>query len=65
MPLEIEASNAHFAIGSPNARTVRGPHRRPIVHTRVLFPNVVEGPIVIGAGRHLGYGLMEPVEALP
>lgn len=64
-PLEVEASNAPFTIGSPNARTVRGPHRRPIVHARVLFPNAVEGPVVVGAGRHLGYGLMEPVESLP
>ena len=65
VPIEIEASNAPFTIGSPNARTVRGPHRRPVVHTRVLFPNAVEGPIVVGAGRHLGYGLMEPVGSLP
>lgn len=64
-PVEVEASNTPFAIGSPNARTVRGPHRRPVVHARILFPNAVEGPVVVGAGRHLGYGLMEPVEALP
>ncbi len=63
-PIEVEASNTPFAIGSPHARNVRGPHRRPIVHTRVLFPNPIEGPIVMGGGRHLGYGLMEPVEVL-
>ena len=40
-------------------------HRRPVVHARVLFPHAVEGPLVVGAGRHLGYGLMEPVETLP
>ena len=64
-PLEIEASKVPLATGSPNTRLVRGPHRRPIVHARVLFPCLVEGPIVVGAGRHLGYGLMEPMEALP
>ena len=64
-PIEVDASNTPFTIGSPNSRTVRGPHRRPLVHARVLFPNEVEGPLVVGAGRHLGYGLMEPVEALP
>ena len=64
-PIEVEASNTPFAIGSPNARTVRGPHRRPIVHARVVFPRAVEGPLVMGAGRHLGYGLMEPVGGLP
>ena len=65
VPLEVEASNTPFMIGSPNARTVRGPHRRPIVHARVLFPHAIKGPVVVGAGRHLGYGLMEPVETLP
>ena len=65
VPLEVEASNTPFAIGSPNARNVRGPHRRPVVQARVLFPHAVEGPIVVGAGKHLGYGLMEPVETLP
>ena len=64
-PIEVEASNSPFAVGSPNSRAVRGPHRRPVVHTRVLFANAIEGPLVVGAGRHLGYGLMEPVEALP
>ncbi|MCY3821536.1 MAG: type I-U CRISPR-associated protein Csb2 [Gammaproteobacteria bacterium] len=63
-PAEVVASNTAFAIGSPNSRTVRGPHRRPVVHARVLFPHAIDGPIVVGAGRHLGYGLMEPVEAL-
>ncbi len=64
-PVEVEASNTPFAIGSPNHRTVRGPRRRPLVHARVLFPYAIEGPVVVGAGRHLGYGLMEPVAALP
>ncbi len=63
-PLDIEASNTPFTNGSPHSRTMRGPHRRPVVHARVLFPHPVEGPVVVGAGRHLGYGLMEPVEAL-
>ena len=65
LPDEVEASNAPFAIGSPNSRAVRGPHRRPVVHARLRFPHEIEGPLVVGAGRHLGYGLMEPVEALP
>ena len=65
LPNEVEASNTPFAIGSPNSRAVRGPHRRPVVHARLRFPHAIEGPLVVGAGRHLGYGLMEPVEALP
>lgn len=64
-PIEVEASNTPFVVGSPHARMVRGPHRRPVVHARMRFANAIEGPVVIGAGRHLGYGLMEPVRALP
>lgn len=63
-PIEVEVSNTPFAIGSPNARAVRGPHRRPVVHARLLFPDAVDGPLVVGSGRHLGYGLMEPVDTL-
>lgn len=65
LPIELEASNTPFVIGSPNALTVRGPHRRPVVHARLLFPHAIEGPLILGAGRHVGYGLMEPVETLP
>ena len=65
LPSKSKLRMLRLRSGSPNARTVRGPHRRPIVHARVLFPNAVEGPVVVGAGRHLGYGLMEPVESLP
>ena len=64
-PIEIEASNTPFVVGSPHARRVRGPHRRPVVHARMRFSNAVEGPVVVGAGRHLGYGLMAPVRTLP
>lgn len=63
-PVEVEASNTAFAVGSPNPRIIRGPHTRPVVHTRVRFPHEIEGPLVVGAGRHLGYGLMEPVRSL-
>lgn len=60
-PIEIEASNTPFVVGSPHARRVQGPHRRPVVHARMRFASAVEGPVVVGAGRHLGYGLMAPV----
>ena len=30
-------------------------------HVSVLFDEPVGGPLLIGAGRHLGYGLMAPV----
>ena len=64
-PVEVEPSSTPFAIGSPSYRTIRGPRRHPLVHARVMFPYAIEGPVVIGAGRHLGYGLMEPLATLP
>ena len=39
-------------------------HHRPVVHARIEFPIPVAGPLVLGSGRHFGYGLMEPVESL-
>lgn len=36
--------------------------RRVRVHVRLRFPEPVWGPIVLGAGRHQGLGLMRPVE---
>ncbi len=35
--------------------------RRMTVHARIEFPDAIEGPVLIGAGRFLGYGLFLPV----
>lgn len=43
----------------PPART--GRITRVQVHTRITFPEPVAGPIVLGAGRFQGLGLMSPV----
>jgi CRISPR-associated protein Csb2 len=37
--------------------------RRVQVHVRVAFPAPVRGPILLGAGRYLGLGLLRPVES--
>lgn len=34
---------------------------RPQVHVRLHFAEPVEGPVLLGAGRYLGYGLCKPL----
>jgi CRISPR-associated protein Csb2 len=38
-----------------------GKTRRARVHADIRFAEVVRGPVVLGAGRHLGLGLCLPV----
>jgi len=35
--------------------------RRQLLHASVVFEHPVAGPLVLGAGRFLGLGLMRPV----
>jgi CRISPR-associated protein Csb2 len=35
--------------------------RRVLVHARISFAEPVRGPILLGAGRYLGLGLMRPI----
>lgn len=39
--------------------------RRMTVHARIEFPDEVDGPVLLGAGRFLGYGLFLPVAEEP
>ena len=70
-PLVHELSHTPFVKGSPHAARVARPRasarrpRRPLVHARIEFPEALEGPLVLGAGKHYGLGLMEPVEDRP
>lgn len=34
---------------------------RPLVHVRLTFPQPVAGPVLLGAGRYRGLGLLRPV----
>lgn len=43
-----------YAAGKP-------PVQRVLVHARIEFERPVEGPLLIGAGRYLGLGLLRPV----
>ena len=62
-PVAVELSRTPFATGSPHASQMRREphHDRPLIHARITLPEAVHGPIAIGRGRHLGYGLMEPL----
>jgi CRISPR-associated protein Csb2 len=40
----------------------KGRARRPYSHLEVLFEHPVQGPLVLGAGRQFGFGLMLPLK---
>ena len=42
-------------------RRAAGRVTRPTVHVRLDFGRDVAGPVLIGAGRYLGYGLCRPL----
>lgn len=65
-PLNVEARPHSPFTGVPMAREFISPRRaahppRPLVHAVVEFDRPVEGPVLLGAGRHLGYGLCRPL----
>ncbi|MXZ34876.1 MAG: type I-U CRISPR-associated protein Cas5/Cas6 [Acidobacteria bacterium] len=71
-PTRIDLSLAPVVAGSrpapafpPFRQPGRGgrPVARRLVHARVTFDRAVKGPVVLGAGRYLGLGLMKPVTA--
>lgn len=39
--------------------------QRVLVHARILFGEFVRGPVLLGAGRYAGLGLLRPVDELP
>ena len=68
-PMSVEVSQgplikgAHptrrFPAFSQNGQADR-PVRRQLLHASVTFEHPVEGPLILGAGRFLGLGLMRP-----
>ena len=68
-PMSVEVSLQPFIVGShpvgrypafvQNGRDGR-PVRRQLVHTLVTFADDVSGPLMLGAGRFVGLGLMRP-----
>lgn len=63
-PTEVEILPAAPWVGSQKARDYRGfkagDMQRVLVHARVRFAVPVAGPLLIGAGRYHGLGLLRP-----
>ena len=72
-PSSVEVSLSPFLAGARAAarypafnQSGRGSLvRRQLVHTAVTFERPVMGPLMLGAGRFLGLGLMRPVPSPP
>lgn len=58
---ELAASTAALGDGFPIYPNKGGNGARPQFHIRVQFLERVIGPILLGAGRFLGYGLCKPL----
>ena len=69
-PLAVEVALNPFIVGakpvkrfpafSQNGREGK-PVRRQLVHASLTFEHTVEGPLMLGAGRFMGLGLMRPM----
>jgi CRISPR-associated protein Csb2 len=62
-PLEVATAPVGWVIGVPPSQRFPalagrpGKPRRAHTHVRLVFPTGVAGPLLVGAGRHQGYGL--------
>lgn len=67
-PVSIHVGPMPWIVGSlPAARFPAFPSRpgkpkRAHLHVRLEFAQPITGPVLVGAGRHLGYGLFRPCE---
>lgn len=66
-PIDVVIRPDPFVAGSApwsafaRARRSSGRPRRPLVHAALDFESRVRGPMLLGAGRYLGLGLLRPV----
>ena len=64
LPESVEFGFAPYLNGAAHTSAYpafrQGGRRRMILHATIRFPEPVAGPMAIGAGRHLGLGLMKP-----
>jgi CRISPR-associated protein Csb2 len=62
-PVEVETAPVGWVLGVPPASRFpalparAGKPRRFHVHVRLVFAEAVAGPVLVGAGRHQGYGV--------
>jgi CRISPR-associated protein Csb2 len=61
-PSEIIPTPATQFEGGSDARAFRGLNARPHTHAILCFDRPVRGPLILGAGRYQGYGLLRPLE---
>ena len=70
-PVFVEASHSPFVVGAPEVaayppflqrRPDGGSQRRSLVHAAIGFDEEIEGPILLGAGRYIGLGLLRPAK---
>jgi CRISPR-associated protein Csb2 len=62
--VDVESSRAPWRIGLHAAsqyRTAGYLRQSPRFHVRVSFRQAVAGPIIVGRGRYVGFGLLRPV----
>ncbi len=69
-PLSVEVALNPFIVGAKPAKRFPSfsqngkegkPVRRQLVHASLTFEHTVEGPLMLGAGRFMGLGLMRPM----
>lgn len=66
-PVEVYIAPISWVLGVPPSYDfppLPNPHsgnRRFHVHAKLVFNVPVEGPVLIGVGRHLGYGFFRPI----
>jgi CRISPR-associated protein Csb2 len=69
-PVAVRVGPVPWIVGSvPSARFPAFPSRpgkpkRAHVHVKLVFDRPVRGPVLVGAGRHLGYGLFRQVKEM-
>ena len=64
-PVAVRVSFAPLMLGVPHSRAFHvkpreGRPPRPLTHAAIEFPVSVRGPVLIGAGRYMGYGACRP-----
>lgn len=69
-PLSVEVALNPFIVGAKPAKRFPSfnqngregkPVRRQLVHASLTFEHTIEGPLMLGAGRFMGLGLMRPM----